>query len=129
MRKLLASVGFLTLLVSTVVVASIVGSVLSDNWTWFQRSGAAVAFLGAVTAGRAFVRLGKAGASAGAPVVEKVTITGSAPDGRMRYKRDPKNVRLEREAKEDARAAFRGFVFGLIATLIGGYGDLLGLVF
>ena len=87
-------------------LVSIVASVRTRDWVWFQRSGSILTVVGAITAGRSIVRQGRAGAKP-APQLEVAKLgAGYVKNGipMARGTRSAEAVARHRENEKDATA-------------------------
>lgn len=115
LRKLLTSQRVLLRLAIAWVTLSLLASLSSSQWHWFQRSGAVVVSAGALLSTRRLVRLGVAALYRAETVLDG---GGAAPT-----KEDDEAMR---QWQLDLSAMRLGIFLLAVGTAIWAYGDLLG---
>ena len=98
-----------------IIGASLLTSVQTDQWHWFQRSGALLVSIGAILSTRRLLRSGLDGLIHGDSASEII----AAIEKHRAHTEDA-------ETKRDLMSAYIGFVVVGLGTVIWAYGDLVG---
>ena len=98
-----------------IIGSSLFASYQTDQWHWFQRSGALLVSIGAILSTRRLLRSGLEGLIHGDSASE---IIAAIEKHRAQTE--------DTEAKQDLMSAYIGFVVVGLGTVIWAYGDLVG---
>jgi hypothetical protein len=115
LRQLLTSRPLLLAVAATWVGVSLIASVKTSRWHWFQRSGAVVVSTGALLSARRLIRLGVAGLYQAETEIDG---GGAAPT--------EVEVEAMHQWRLDLSAMRTGAALLAVGTAIWAYGDLLG---
>jgi hypothetical protein len=119
-----------------VFVAGILWSVISGDWSWFSRSGAAVVAIGIVLTSHQIFEHNRMLDEYRRGREHKAGNGGASFLGHLRSRDDwayedsiRQLLRARHEEEELWRAEFSGFYMLVTGTLVWGFGDLLGKLF
>lgn len=126
LKHLFQSTFLLLCLALLIVGASIYHDLGKVSWSWFQRSGTAIALLGGIMTYRSIVRDGIKGVGSGNPALLPGTIVGSNEDGTVKFECNEEAKTFLIQNFYDRLSGFIGAWLIILGTLISGYGDLIG---
>lgn len=115
MRRVFSSIEFLVAISSVIVLLSAAGSLWSNQWHWFGRSGAILTIAGLLLTFRPLVRLG---------LSELLRSQSNKDLGGLVD--TPEETEAARQVKIDGIASVLGVSMAIFGTLVWAYGDLVG---
>lgn len=113
----MTTISFLLILGIIIIGASFFASYYTDQWHWFQRSGALLVSIGAILSTRRMLRSGLDGLMHGRSASEVI----AAIEKNNAHSEDS-------ETRRDLISAYWGFSVVGFGTLIWAYGDLVGIL-
>ena len=114
MNKLLSNICLFIIIPTCAISASLIASLITEEWHWFGRSGAIVTMAGVILSVRPVVRRGF---NEWLKQQDEIDY-GSLDDNTAKEIEEKRQVRL------DLIASYIGMFMTMIGTLIWGYGDL-----